>query len=303
VPIFTWVFSFARHVRVRYSSEETRAALLRHVSSFAKFVKAKGLEDVAEITIEDVQHYVRERTEGAGRDAPRTISLRLCAIRNWFRFMGQAQAVHGNAAAEVQLPRLPSRLPRTLSQTEVSAMLDAIGGDGFVALRDRAVLEVLYSSGMRVGELCSIRDGDIAADGTVRIMGKGSVERICFISPRALEALAAYRKIRLTVLATWARATPALFVNDEGERMSRSCARHAVRRALLTAGLDPSKASPHTLRHSFATHLMEGGADLRAIQEMLGHASLQSTQIYLHNSAERLRQSWKQAHPLSRSGI
>lgn len=303
MSLCTWVFAFSLFVQVRYTSHESRRAVLSDVAMFVRFARRRGLGDIASVRVEHLQEFVRDRCGGSGNDGPRTIHRRISSVRTWFRYLVKRGAVASNPADELELAPIPRRLPRVLTVEEVESLLCSLRGNGFVDRRDRAVLEVLYSSGMRVGELCGLKDEDVRDDGAVRVFGKGAKERFCLLSRPAMVALAAYRTARTVFLATHGRESTYLFINDECEPISRSAARHAVRRALLAAGMDPKKGSPHTLRHSFATHMVDGGADLNTVMEMLGHTSLQSTQTYLHTSTSRQRRVWEFAHPRANVGV
>lgn len=293
---FTWVFAFVQHALVRYSSLDTRRALFHDLRVFANWAKGREIRDVNEVSVAVLQDFVRDRVQGSTRDAPRTIRRRVMSLRTWFKFLLSRGAVVRNVTLDLVLAPAPARLPRTLSVSEVESLLCALTGDGWIERRDRAVLEVLYASGMRVSELCGLTDRDFLDERTVRVFGKGAKERVAFLSPAAITALQRYRVARSAFLAAHGRQCDALFINDECEPMSRSAARHAVARALKAAGID-KRASPHTLRHSFATHLLEGGADVKVVQELLGHASLQTTQDYLHVTPQRLRTEYERAHP------
>ena len=197
-------------------------------------------------------------------------------------------------AREVAFPRLPRRLPRTLPSIDLNAALDRLDGDDATALRDRALLEVLYSSGLRLAELVGLNHGDVHREGgLIRVRGKGRRERVVPIGDSALAALDAH-------LASGGRkpSRPGdpVFINARGERLSGRTVQRVTARRLgqVASGLG---VSPHALRHSFASHLLDGGADLRAIQELLGHRSLASTQVYTHVSTARLKKAYRQAHP------
>lgn len=296
MPLLTWVFRYDQHFRLRFSSAETIRARKHDVEKYAVWCKKQGLNDVSEISLDHVESYLRWRATKEDPDGPSTLKRKLCSIRCWLQYLVEREAIKSNVASTLKAPVIPKRLPRVLSRDEVASLLGTPHADGFVARRDRAVIELLYSSGMRIGELTAINVNDIRDDGTVTVYGKGARERVCFVSPSAIAAIAAYRRHRDARLAQYGIQQERLFLNDECEPMSRAAARHGVVRVLKAAGID-KKCSPHTLRHSFATHLLQGGADLRSIQEMLGHASLQTTQVYLHATPEELRQVYDKAHP------
>ena len=200
----------------------------------------------------------------------------------------------------LRTPKQEKRLPNVLSVEEVARLLQTASGDDAADLRDRAILETLYSSGMRVGELVSLKVSDVDFSAEVAtVMGKRRKERVCPLGSYALKALEAWLARRGISLVRAPQCREPLFLNLRGTRLTdRSVARMLARR-LAEANLS-ARASPHTLRHSFATHLLDRGADLRSVQELLGHASLSSTQIYTHLSAERLKQVYDRAHPRAR---
>jgi integrase/recombinase XerC len=228
--------------------------------------------------------------------SPATMQRKLSSMRAWFRFLEREGRVARHPAAGLRQRRSPRRLPGALELAEVEALLAAAGDDTADGRRDRALLELMYSAGTRAAETVGLDRGDLDLRGGVaRVRGKGRKERLAAVGRYAVEALAAY-------LADAARPKPAardphaLFLNPRGGRLTtRSLGRIVARRARL-AGLT-RHVTPHTLRHSFATHLLDRGADLRAVQELLGHAHLVTTQIYTHVSIERLRQVYERAHP------
>jgi integrase/recombinase XerC len=217
---------------------------------------------------------------------------KLATLRTFFRFLAREGIVKRNPARPLASPRLERRLPTRLSEAEVEAIL-AMPGDADPALRARAILELLYGTGIRCGELVGLDlDALDMAGGLVRVLGKGSKERIVPFGRGAREALRRYLPAR-------ARArprTPALFVNARGGRLTDRSVRNILRARLLTAALR-QRVSPHTLRHAFATHLLERGADLRAIQELLGHSSLSTTQRYTHVDARHILDIYRKTHP------
>lgn len=302
MPLLTWVFRYEQHCRLRYRSAETSRARKYDVAKFAIWAKERGLNHVSEIETEHVEQYLHALATKEKPDSSATLHRRLCSLRCWLTFLVQRKAVPVNVTVGLVVSATPTRLPRVLSREEVGVMLGAPHVDGFIPRRDRAVVELLYSSGMRVGELCALNVDDIRPDGTVRVFGKGAKERLCFVSPSAMAAIAAYRKDRDVLLATYGVECHRLFITDECAPLTQSAARHGVERVLRAAGV-ATECSPHTLRHSFATHMLQGGADLRSIQEMLGHSSLQTTQVYLHNTPERLREVYDKSHPRASVGI
>ena len=221
-----------------------------------------------------------------------TVARRLACLRSFFRFCQREQIVASNPAQALRTPRAGRKLPHYLSTDEIVTLLetpDATTPDG---LRDRAMLETLYSSGLRVSELVGIDLDDWDQSGTVRVMGKGAKERLAPIGSHAALAIDRYLFARQPKKPT----EPAMFLNRLGTRMSDRSVRRLLEKHIHACGLS-QKTTPHTLRHSFATHLLDGGADLRSVQEMLGHASLTTTQIYTHVSSKRMRDTYEASHP------
>ena len=248
--------------------------------------------------------------------APTSLRRRAAALKGFYRFAYGEGHIAVDVAAHLDLPRQPRLLPETLTVAEVERLLDAAGGDeserieapdvaGRAAvdgrLRDRTLLELLYAAGLRISEATGLDREDLSTDGGfVRVIGKGDRERLVPLGDVALDWLARWiggPRARLLALgvATPARGGP-LFLGPRGRRLARQQAWAAVKRAADRAGLGP-RVSPHTLRHSFATHLLEGGADLRIVQELLGHASISTTQLYTHLTGERIRDVYGRAHP------
>ncbi len=230
------------------------------------------------------------------REQKSSMARKLAALRTFYRYRNRATGRGVNPAAEVRTPKLPQRLPRVLTKDDANALMEFPEGDGLAARRDRAILETLYSTGARVSELVGMNREDLdLKEGLVRLRGKGRKERIVPIGDVAIEAIKEYhallppRASRLTP-----HASP-VFMNARGRRLTtRSIARFVANYSSRLAG---GRVSPHALRHSFATHLLDEGADLRAIQEMLGHASLATTQKYTHVAVDQLMKVYDQAHP------
>jgi len=233
--------------------------------------------------------------------ARRSAARKLAAIRSFFRHLVRAGRLPQNPAVGVYSPKRERPLPHALRSAEMEALLDAPDRSTPLGLRDAALLETLYSSGMRVGELVRLTTADVEyCRGPLRVVGKGNKERTVFLGRAALETLGDYlarsRPELLRARRKPGPATPALFLNKNGTALSDRSVRSIVERCVEAASLT-QKVTPHGLRHSFATHLLENGADLRAVQELLGHASLSTTQIYTHLSREQLRKVYDGAHP------
>jgi len=226
-----------------------------------------------------------------------TIARRLAAVRSWCRYLCRQGALSINPAVGLRAPRQEKKLPRFIEPNDMGRLLEAPAGDEPLALRDRALLETLYSAGLRVSELTGLDVTDLdASAGLCTVRGKGRRERLAMLGPPAVNAIKEWLAARQALLGPRAAAQPALFLNKNGTRLSTRSVGRLLAKYLAQAGIDPA-ASPHTLRHSFATHLLEAGADIRSVQELLGHQSLGTTQIYTHVSTKKLRDSYQQAHP------
>ena len=225
------------------------------------------------------------------------------AVRGWHRFCVREGLTSTDVAAQVRPPTPPRRLPKAISVDDVERLLHAAGAEETpLAVRDRALLELLYGTGARISEAVGLDVDDVDLDdGVARLWGKGSKQRMVPIGSYAVAAVSAYLVRARPVLATGGSrpSTPALFLNARGGRLSRQSAWAVLRSAASRAGLTV-EVSPHTLRHSFATHLLDGGADVRVVQELLGHASVTTTQIYTLVTVDRLREVYAAAHPRAR---
>ena len=228
--------------------------------------------------------------------APSSIARLVACLRSFGKWLAVSERLQANPAAMLRAPRVGRPLPHYLETAEIDALLNAPQGDDEHAVRDRAVLETLYSTGMRVGELVGGNDPDYdLLGGVVRVRGKGRKERLAPLGRPAIRALEAYRKLRDAAHGRGA-ATRGTFLSVRGKRLNDREVRRLLQKHLASAGLS-SKTHPHTLRHSFATHLLHAGADIRAVQELLGHASLNTTQIYTHLTIDALREVYRLAHP------
>jgi integrase/recombinase XerD len=251
----------------------------------------------ADASTDDLSAYVAQlRADGL---APTTIARRLAAVRAFFRHQVLLGSRTDNPAATVELPKRRRKLPRTLSPAEVERLLEAAAGTTPVAFRDRAIGELLYGAGLRVSEAVALDRQSVDLEHRlVRCLGKGSKERVVPIGREAAEALRLYLARGRPFLER--RNRQELFLNARGGQLTRAGVFLILRRLAEKAGLEPERIHPHLLRHSFATHLLEGGADLRAVQEMLGHADLATTELYTHVSDRRRRELYFQAHPHAR---
>jgi integrase/recombinase XerD len=252
---------------------------------------------VASASLDDLERYLADlRAQGL---ASTTIARRAAALRSFFRHQTLLGARTDNPAAELDLPRRTRRLPRTLSPGEAERLVEAARGTTPRALRDHALVELLYGAGLRVSEAVGLEKGGIDLDDRfVRTVGKGGKERVVPIGRQAAEAVRRYLAHGRPHLDR--RHRPELFLNAQGGALTRAGAFLILRKLAGKAGLDPERVHPHLLRHSFATHLLEGGADLRSVQEMLGHADLATTELYTHVTDRRRRDAYFEAHPHAR---
>ncbi len=294
---------FVVHLRdERGLSMHTVAAYERDVAQFFEFAARARVTDPDQVEPLQLRRFLAQlHTRGL---AASSLARKAAALRACFRYLLRRGLVHADPAATLGTPRGAKRLPKVLKQRQVDQLLAGPQAVDPVGLRDRAVLELLYATGMRVGELCGLRldSLDLAAD-SLQVLGKGAKERIVPFGEPARAALLDYlARGRPAMLpdapATGhgAEAAGTLFFNRRRRPMSPRDVRGMLERYRAAAGV-PQGTSPHTLRHSFATHLLEGGADLRAVQELLGHVALTTTQTYTHVSNERLRKVYEQAHP------
>ncbi len=225
--------------------------------------------------------------------APSTVARRLASLRSFFRYQRRQGVVTGDPVGGLRNPKQARRLPRPLRVEEVIGLLDAIPTADGAGVRDRAMFETLYGGGLRVSELVGLDLGDLDAEtGLVKVRGKGRRERLCPIGPMAMDWIARWIPLRRPSRP----GDPALFLNQRGGRLTTRSVGRLLHEYLVAQGLDP-ESSPHTFRHSFATHLLDGGADLRSVQDLLGHRSLTTTQIYTHVTRERLIDAYNEAHP------
>ncbi|MCP9487484.1 MAG: tyrosine recombinase [Gaiellaceae bacterium MAG52_C11] len=248
----------------------------------------------AAATTDELERWIAQmRADG---NAATTIARRIAAVRGFFRHQQLLGARDDNPAAALELPRRRRRLPRTLSPAEAERLIEAAAGTTPRALRDRALVELMYGSGLRVSEALGLHRRSVDLDTRiVQALGKGSKERIVPLGRPAVEALRRYIAMGRPHLDS--RSRPELFLNARGGPLTRAGAFLILRRIAEKAGLEPQRVHPHLLRHSFATHLLEGGADLRSVQELLGHADLATTELYTHVSDRRRRELYFHAHP------
>jgi integrase/recombinase XerC len=226
-----------------------------------------------------------------------TTARKLATLRSFYKFLVRRGLLSVNPLSTIRTPKQEKRLPKCLDLEQVQKLLDAPGDADLLSARDKAMLEVLYSSGIRVSELVELNTADIdLTEGVLRVKGKGRKERLTPIGSQAINAVKRYFELRAGDSKSQGPHATRVFLNKHGQPLSTRSVRRKLDKYLLAAGLDPG-ISPHTLRHSFATHLLNNGADLRSVQELLGHQSLSTTQIYTHLTTSRMKQAYDQAHP------
>lgn len=320
------VDSYLRHVSIeRGLSDNTVAAYRRDLAGYVAWLRDQGIDDSAAVTADVVGAFVADRAAAQPPIAASSLARLQSSVRGLHRFLVREGLENTDPAARLRPPKQPRRLPKALSIEQVERLLDAAGpapamvsgapehgtgagggggGGGaspgdLVGMRDRALLELLYATGARVSEIVQLDVDDVAHGDVLRVRGKGSKERIVPVGSYARAALDVYLTRARPELSRRGRATPRLFLGARGAPLSRQSAwlviQSAAERAHLTAHV-----SPHTLRHSFATHLLQGGADVRVVQELLGHASVATTQIYTYVSVDALRDVYATSHPRAR---
>jgi integrase/recombinase XerD len=302
------VDAYLRHVSIeRGLSDHTVAAYRRDLAGYVDWLAEHGIRDSAEVTTALVAEFAAERASGDPPPASSSLARLQSSVRGLHRYLAREGIEAADPTGRLRPPKAARRLPKALTIDQVERLLDAAGptnaaGGGaeeLIGLRDRALLELLYATGARVSEVVQLDVDDLAQGEVVRVRGKGSKERIIPVGSYARSALEGYLTRSRPELSRRGRATPRLFLGARGAPLSRQSAwlviQHAAERAQLTAHV-----SPHTLRHSFATHLLQGGADVRVVQELLGHASVATTQIYTHVSVDALRDVYTTSHPRAR---
>ncbi|GAA1236090.1 site-specific tyrosine recombinase XerD [Pseudonocardia alaniniphila] len=292
------VEAFLHHMTVeRGSAANTMRSYGTDLRRYLQYLETLGIDDLGAVQEGDVAGFVTALRSGPSPLAASSAARALAAVRGLHRFAVRDGLLADDVAREVRPPALPARLARALTLDQVEQLLAGCVGDGPGALRDRALLELLYSTGARISEAVGIDRDDLDIAGrTVLLRGKGGKQRIVPVGRPALAAVDAYLVRARPALASRGRGTPALLLNARGARLSRQSAWHALRGAAEAAGL-ATDVSPHTLRHCFATHLLAGGADVRVVQELLGHASVTTTQIYTSVTVDTLREVYATSHP------
>lgn len=312
-----YLYDFIGYLRnERNASEHTISAYSSGCVEFA--LKMRNADE----TFNDWQSVDREEAKSfisqlydAG-NSKRSIARKLSALRSFFRYLCRENIVSGNPFADLPKMKLDKPLPRVMNISQIDNLINAVSavwGDAIVSkrvrteegaefscARDKAMIEVIYSGGLRISEATGINMGDIdLSSGVVKVRGKGKKERLAALGNPAVRAIREYLSIRRSLGLGGRERESALFLNQSGTRLTPRSFQRDLKNYLICAGLPPD-FTPHKLRHSFATHLLDAGADLRSVQEMLGHENLSTTQIYTHVSAERLRKVYQEAHPLAR---
>ncbi|MGI8698990.1 MAG: site-specific tyrosine recombinase XerD [Mycobacteriales bacterium] len=294
--------SYLDHLTVeRGLAANTLAAYRRDLRRYAELLAARGRTTLADVGEADVGEFLAGLREGDANHPPLaagSAARAVIAVRGLHRFALREGLSASDPAREVRLPKPPQRLPKAIPVAEVDALIEAAGADQTpTALRNRALLELLYGTGARISEAVGLAVDDLVpSEDVVRLAGKGGRDRVVPVGSYARAALDAYLVRGRPVLAAAGRGSPALFLNARGGPLSRQSAWTVLRATAARAGLGAA-ISPHTLRHSFATHLLDGGADVRVVQELLGHASLTTTQVYTLVTVDRLREVYASAHP------
>ncbi|AWM37214.1 Tyrosine recombinase XerC [Gemmata obscuriglobus] len=280
------------------SSDKTVKSYREDLTQALGFVRdrtKKGHVAVGDWTTRTVRSFVSWLHEQGY--AKSTIARRLAAVRSFSKYLCRAGVLDVNPALALRGPKQDKKLPHFLTLADVQKLLTAPPATDWAGRRDRAVLETLYASGIRVSELVGL---DLLAvdlnDGVITVRGKGKKERLALLGPDAVKAITLWYEDRSALLARTGQETEAVFLNNKGGRLTTRSVGRLLSHHLKVAGLDP-RTSPHTLRHSFATHMLDAGADIRGVQELLGHKSLATTQVYTHVTTQRLQQSYQKAHP------
>jgi integrase/recombinase XerD len=300
------VGNYLRHVTIeRGLSANTVAAYRRDLASYLGVLAERGIstpEGISEADVAAFASALRSRPDGAMTAS--SMARMLSTVRGFHRFLVDENLVDADVASHAKPPKLAQRLPKAITVEQMGRVLDATGGEDLQSLRDRALLELLYATGARVSEAVALNVDDIlgtedGASDVVRLLGKGSKQRLVPVGSYARAALDAYLVRARPAFSARGAATPALFLGARGRRLSRQNAWLIIKAAAERSGIGVD-ISPHTFRHSFATHLLEGGADVRVVQELLGHSSVATTQIYTLVTADTLRDMYTTAHPRAR---
>jgi integrase/recombinase XerC len=289
-----WIDRFLDHLRIeRNTSPHTVKAYAEDLFVLRDYVRATGGGDADALTSRLLRGFVAQLHESGF--AASSVARRMSAVRSFCKYLLRMEAIGRDPTQGLRTPKVGRKLPHFLGTKQVEALLTAPCLSTPLGLRDRAILEVMYGGGLRAAEVVGLNVSDLdLAQQIARVRGKGRRERLAPIGKHAVAAVVAWLALRKPKLNAAGKPIPALFLNKNGGRLSTRSLGRLVEKSLKTAGLDP-KTTPHTLRHTFATHLLERGADIRSVQELLGHASIATTQIYTHLTAERLREVYDKA--------
>lgn len=292
--------AYLRHVTVeRGLSAHTIAAYRRDLGAYREWLTAAGIRDTAEVTPAVIDRFIAERASAEPPPASTSLARLQSSVRGWHRFLAREGIEADDPSGRLRPPKAPRRLPKALTIDQVERLLAAPSSEDPLGIRDRALLELLYATGARVSEAIDLDVDDLAHGDVLRLRGKGSKERIVPVGSYARAAVDAYLTRVRPGLAAKGRASARLFLGARGAPLSRQSAWLIIRAAAARAEITVD-VSPHTLRHSFATHLLQGGADVRVVQELLGHSSVATTQIYTHVSVDALRDIYATSHPRAR---
>lgn len=293
---------YLQHLAIeRGLAENTLASYRRDLLRYVDTMQAAGVEQPQKITELAISGYLQDLSRGNEKHkalSARSVARHSVAIRQLHKYWELEGICVPNPAREIQPPAIGQSLPKAISIDQVTSILESVSIETPAGLRDRAILEFLYSTGARISEVVDLDVDDLhfAQDAVVRLFGKGSKERMVPVGGYAQRAVSDYLVRARPSLAAKGKGTPALFLNQRGGRLSRQSVWLLLSKAAERAGIT-TEVSPHTLRHSFATHLLEGGADVRVVQELLGHASVTTTQIYTKVTVDSLREAYQLAHP------
>ena len=280
----------------RSMAENTCAAYGRDLRFFAEFLGKRGVSESADVTRAEIDAFLGEEREEGKKSTTR--ARRMAAIRMWLKFLKERRYIRKNPAELIDAPKKAKALPKVLSEEETFRMLDAVSGKDPRELRDRAMLEVMYGCGLRVSELCALSTDYIIADGELlRVLGKGSKERVVPIGKAAGRALTDYFASARDVFTKGDPSVTTVFVTRLRKPFTRQAVFKMIKERATAVGIDPKRISPHVLRHCFASHMLQHGADIRAIQELLGHADIGTTQIYTHVDTHRFGELHRRFHP------
>ena len=288
-------FVFAERLE-RSMAENTCLSYESDLKFFSEYLSRKGVSGASAISRDDIVGFLNAEREGGL--SPATRRRRAAAIRMFLRFLKERRIISADPSELMDSPKKERILPKTLSEEEVFSMIDAVDGKDPVSLRDRAMLEFLYGCGLRVSELCGLKPEDIVADGELlRIVGKGSKERLVPIGAAAGSAVESYVSAARPAFAKGRVGEPHLFLTRLGGMFTRQGVFKMIKERAAKVGIAAERISPHVLRHCFASHMLMHGADIRAIQELLGHADVGTTQIYTHVDSARFSEIHRKCHP------